>query len=88
MIGVKKKQVSSYHAAIRLEGEELLADFPELIDPNENSEGSSFDDEQEWLEGARESLLEWMKEQGGQLPIRPKRFVVKRGERRFDLPPS
>jgi|GEM_PF-4195947 hypothetical protein len=88
MIDVRKKQLSSYHAAIRLEGEELLADFPELIDPNKSGEDFSFDDEKEWLEGARESLLEWMKEQGEQLPVRPKRFVVKRGERRFDLPLS
>lgn len=77
----KKKQQTSYHAAIRLEGEDLLADFPELVN-------SQQENEQEWLEGARESLLEWMKEQGELLPVRPKRFVVKKGERLFDLPLS
>lgn len=78
----KKKSLSSYHAAIRLEGDDLLADFPNLIDE------SDMNNDEQWLEGARESLMEWMKEQGEQLPIRPKRFVVKRGERRFDLPLS
>lgn len=77
-----KKPVSSYHAAIRLEGEDLLADFPGFINDNNES------DDEEWLIGARESLMEWIKDQGEQLPVRPKRFVVKRGERRFDLPLS
>lgn len=80
-----KKQLTSYQAAIRLEGEDLLADFPDLLT---SKQGQEDDNEQAWLEEARESLLIWMQEQGEQLPVRPKRFVVKRGERRFDLPLS
>lgn len=84
MTDKKQQRLTSYQAAIRLEGEDLLADFPDLLNSNQSDEYN----EQEWLKGARESLLEWMKEQGELLPVKPKRFVVKKGERSFDLPLS
>lgn len=79
---MKKRHESFYHAAIRLEGEDLFADFPEF------EEIKTPDEDIEWLEDAKESVIEWMDSHREHLPLMPKRLCLKRGEKLFELPVS
>jgi hypothetical protein len=79
---MKKRHESFYHAAIRLDGEDLFADFPEF------EAITSDEQDAQWLEDAKESVMEWMDSHREHLPIAPKRLCLKRGEKLFELPVS